>query len=421
MQKRILLIGYNFSPEPTGIGKYSGEMMYWLARNGYACTVVASYPFYPQWRVQEPYRKNRFGYKTEVETFESGGSLKIIRCPIYVPSTPSGAKRMLLDMSFMASAGLVVLKYIFKKPFDVVFCVAPPFILGLLGVIYKKIRGAKFVYHIQDLQIEAARDLGMIRSKSLLRFLFKFERFILKNADRASSISDGMLEKISTKSNTNTYFFPNWSDTEKFKPLDNRSDLKKNFGFETHHTIALYSGGIGQKQGLENILYAADALEKSLPELQFIICGSGPYRETLENVKNEMGLANVHFMPLQPIEIFNEFLNMADIHLVIQKAGAADLMMPSKLATILSVGGLALITANPGSGLHTLVENHRVAHAVDAEDLEALQNGLKDLVGNLTQNDATRKAARAYAEKYINMNSVMERLSGDLIDEEVTE
>ena len=49
MQKRILLIGYNFSPEPTGIGKYSGEMIQWLGNQGYDCTVLTAYPYYPYW------------------------------------------------------------------------------------------------------------------------------------------------------------------------------------------------------------------------------------------------------------------------------------------------------------------------------------------------------------------------------------
>ncbi|HAI44922.1 MAG TPA: hypothetical protein DCM40_46020, partial [Maribacter sp.] len=41
--KKLLFIGYNFSPELTGIGKYSGEMMHWLAKKGHDCTVLTSY------------------------------------------------------------------------------------------------------------------------------------------------------------------------------------------------------------------------------------------------------------------------------------------------------------------------------------------------------------------------------------------
>ncbi len=395
-------------------------MMYWLAKQGYDCTVLASYPFYPQWRVQEPYRKKRFGYTTEIESFESGGRLKIVRCPIYVPENPSGLKRIMLDFSFMLSAGFAIIGRLFKKRYHTVICVAPPFILGLLGVIYKWVRRANFVYHIQDLQIEAARDLGMIRSKSLLNLLLKLERFILKRADTVSSISDGMMNRISEKTGKPTYFFPNWSDTDKFRPLPNREDLKAKFGFERNQTIALYSGGIGQKQGLENILHAAKALERELPKLQFVICGSGPYRNTLESMKLELKLENVHFLPLQPLEVFNEFLNMADIHLVIQKAGAADLMMPSKLVTILSVGGLALITANRGSGLHTLAKNHKVAHVTEAENLEALKSSLVELVDHPDENALIRKTARAYAEEFLNMHSVMNRFARDIVSRRET-
>ena len=47
--KKVLLISQNFTPEPTGIGKYNGEMMNWLAVNGYDCSVITTYPYYPQW------------------------------------------------------------------------------------------------------------------------------------------------------------------------------------------------------------------------------------------------------------------------------------------------------------------------------------------------------------------------------------
>jgi colanic acid biosynthesis glycosyl transferase WcaI len=55
--KRILLISYNFSPEPTGIGKYNGEMIEWLVKKGYDCNVITAYPYYPYWKVQEPFFK----------------------------------------------------------------------------------------------------------------------------------------------------------------------------------------------------------------------------------------------------------------------------------------------------------------------------------------------------------------------------
>ena len=152
MKKKVLLIGYNFSPEPTGIGKYSGEMIQWLAQNGYDCTVLTTYPYYPYWKVQKPYHKNRFWYKTEKENIPSGGSISVYRCPVYVPSKPTCIRRMLLDFSFLVSAFSYLCVLLFKFRFDHVIAVAPSFHFGLLGVLVKKIHKSKFSYHIQDLQ-----------------------------------------------------------------------------------------------------------------------------------------------------------------------------------------------------------------------------------------------------------------------------
>jgi colanic acid biosynthesis glycosyl transferase WcaI len=404
MSKSILLIGYNYAPEPTGIGKYSGEMIDWLARHGTACTVITAYPYYPQWKVQGSYYADRHWYKTEHQTFASGGSITTHRCPLYVPANPSGLKRMLLDFSFLVTATIKLVQLLPGRKIDTVLVVAPSFQLGLLGVVYKAVRKARFMYHIQDLQIEAARDLGMIKSSALVNLLFKVERYILRKADIVSSISPGMLRRISDKAGKPVYSFPNWADTNLFYPLENRGALKELFGLRATDKVVLYSGAIGEKQGLEAILQAADTY-RAHPEVRFVICGSGPYKQKLQDQAASLGLTNVEFLPLQPFEKFNQFLNMADVHLVIQKANASDLVMPSKLTTILAVGGLALITATEESSLHELVSEYQMGLLVAAEDQAALNEGIRQAIWG--DNQAVVANARAYAEKYLAIDSIM--------------
>jgi colanic acid biosynthesis glycosyl transferase WcaI len=403
MSKRLLLIGGNFAPEPTGIGKYSGEMIQWLADNGYDCTVVTSYPYYPQWKVQAPYVKNRYWYKKEVK-----GKITVYRCPQYTPAHPSGKKRIFMDTSFLLSALLKLIQVLTVRKFDVVMVVAPPFHLGLLGVLYKKIRGAKLVYHIQDLQIEAARDLGMIRSDTLIKYLFRLEKYILSKADIISSISEGMIRKIHAKTGRDVLLFPNWVDVKLFYPLENKALLKTDFGFDAADKVILYSGAIGEKQGLEAILHTAATLK----ELKFLICGSGPYKEKLSKMALALDLHNVIFFPLQPFERFNHFLNMADVHLVIQKANAGDLVMPSKLTTIMAVGGLAVITANAGTSLCEVVQQQNIGMLVAAEDQPALNESIRAAVyseaGHITRN------AREYALNYLAIDKIMVRFERSL-------
>jgi colanic acid biosynthesis glycosyl transferase WcaI len=408
MSKRVLLIGGNFSPEPTGIGKYNGEMIKWLAAGGYDCTVITSYPYYPEWKVQPPYDKRKNWYKKEVIKTEEGkgGTITVYRCPQYVPAKPSGKTRIMLDASFAMSAFFKILQLLPRKKFDVVVTVVPPFHLGVLAVLYKKFKGAKFMYHIQDMQIEAARDLNMISSPKLLNMLFKLERFIFKQADVVSSISDGMMRKIGEKAGKDIFFFPNWVDVTLFHPLEGRDALKTDFGFNATDKIVLYSGAIGEKQGLEAILHTADKLRADT-SLKFLICGTGPYKEKLQTMAAAMNLTNVIFFPLQPFERFNHFLNMADVHLVIQKGNASDLVMPSKLTTILAVGGLALITANSGTSLHDLVSRHNMGILVNAEDQDALTEGIRKAVsGNVA--DIARNG-REYAETHLSVGKIMSR------------
>lgn len=295
------------------------------------------------------------------------------------------------------------------KKFDIVITVVPPFHLGLLAVLYKKLRKAKFFYHIQDLQIEAARDLQMIKSDKVIKTLFNLERYIIERADTVSSISDGMIEKIKAKTGKDITFFPNWADIEKFHPIKDKTLLKQEFGFDTDDKVVLYSGAIGEKQGLEAIIYTADKLRTNV-RVKFVICGSGPYKERLKALADSLQLTNVLFYPLQPLEKFNSFLNMADVHLVIQKEKASDLVMPSKLTTILAVAGVAVITANPGSSLYELVNKHEMGILVEAENQEALTQGIDKAINADTSGIATK--AREYAEQNLSIDVVLSRYVG---------
>jgi len=410
--KKILLIGYNFWPEPTGIGKYSGEMIDWLAGCGASCTVITTYPYYPYWKVQEPYRSKRFFFSTE-NVKKGPGNIRIIRCPVYIPKNPSGLKRMIQDASFLISSIAATLFLAFSARQNHTIAVAPSFFVGFPALIYRLLRGSKILYHIQDLQIEAAEKLGMIKSKLLLSSLKRLESFILNRVDAISTISDAMLKKVKEKTNKDVLLFPNWSDTEFFHPLHNRSQLKEQFGFDPSKKLILYSGAIGKKQGLEMILNTAELCADK--PLQFVICGTGPYSDVLKSQAESRHLENMSFLPLQPLEKFNMFLNMADVHLVIQKSGASDLLLPSKLTNILSVGGLALITATKGTSLYQLNEDHNLAVVVEPEDQEAFNTGLSEAL-KVSENKTDKCLnARAYAEAFLNKNSIMRSISESYI------
>ena len=405
-KKRVLFIGGNYYPEPTGIGKFNGEMIDHLAGNGFQCTVITSFPYYPFWKVQQPYTRSAYWYKHEEKKVSSSleDRIKIYRCPQYVPRDPSGLKRMLLDMSFCLSSLIRVFGLLFGKRYDYILTVVPGFPAGILGAFYKRFKGGKFIYHIQDLQIDAASELNIIKSKIALSFLLVVEKYLLKNADVVSSISTGMIRKIRSKYDRDIILFPNWVDTKTFHPLPDKVNLKREFGFKPTDQVILYSGAIGEKQGLEIILDVAPYFNNN-PNVKFVICGTGPYKESLQDKALKKKLTNLIFLPVQPKEKLNYLLNLADAHLVLQKQNATDLVMPSKLTNILAVGGVAIVSASPGSTLHDLIATYSMGVLAEPDNMQTLIKAINHVL--LSDNELIQKNARKYAECHLSINEVI--------------
>ena len=402
-KKRILILGINSHPELTGIGRYTGEMVDWMIDQGYEITMVTAFPYYPHWTVQAPYGGNF--YKKEVL---KQGKLTVYRCPLYVPSEPTGLKRLLHEASFFLSAFFAVFYLLFKKTHDVTISIAPPFHLGLLALFYRVFKKTKIIYHIQDLQIAAAKELGILKAEWIFTLLFRIEKFILSHVDVVSTISEGMKKRIKLDGDKEVVLFPNWVDTNNYYPVKERNLLKPKWGFTPEDKLVLYSGSIGKKQGLESLINIA--AECSIHEhIKFIICGTGPFKNELIRMANDLKLTNVYFLPLQENDVFNDFLNIADVHLVIQKGDASDLVMPSKLTTILSVGGLALVTAKPLTSLYETVTNYRRGVVIMPED-DVL---LKETILQCCSGDYSleRTNARTYAETYLNKDNILKQVS----------
>jgi colanic acid biosynthesis glycosyl transferase WcaI len=119
-------------------------------------------------------------------------------------------------------------------------------------------------------------------------------------------------------------------------------------------------------------------------------------------------ISNIKFLNLQPYDKLSSFLNLADIHLVIQKKAAADLVMPSKLGGILSVGGLAIVTAEIQSNLYKVLKENAIAILIEPENEIILIKTIRDQLENT--NNEIRNRAREYAEQQLGIDKILLRL-----------
>ncbi|MDP9039363.1 MAG: WcaI family glycosyltransferase [Acidobacteriota bacterium] len=413
---RILIYGLNYTPELTGIGKYTGEMAAWLASRGHQVRVVTAPPYYPAWRVREDYRGAL--YRTE----RTPGGPVVRRTPLYVPQEPSGIKRVAHLVSFMIGSIPVLLGELFHQP-DLILTVEPTFFGAPLALLFARAAGIPAWLHVQDFEIDAAFDLGLLPAKGFVhQVALSLERVFACAFDRVSTISTKMRERAHAKGvpPEHTTLFPNWVDIDLIRPLPEEARSRNPYRCKLALTspgtvVVLYSGNMGAKQGLELLAPVAESFESDL-RVHFLVCGDGAFRSQLETLL--AGRSNVTLLPLQPLEQLNDLLNAADIHLLPQRAGAADIVMPSRLTGMLSSGRPVVATADAGTQVAQVVGGSSPERAcgivVAAEDPAALYQAVSRLVDDPEFRLGLGRSAREYAVEHLGKQQVLERFEVDL-------
>lgn len=403
----ILIFDINYAPELTGVGKYTGEMGSWLARQGHSVRVITAMPYYPEWEVH-PSHRGKLWFTEIID------GVTVNRCPFYVPRKVTSVTRILHEFSFVASSLVYWFSVFLAKRYDVVISVSPPFHVGLLPVLYAKLRNVPLWCHIQDLQIDMAKELGMLKNKQFLDVMFSVEAFILKRCTIVSTISEGMVRKVTGKNSLRSecVLFPNWVDDTYIKPLPAAESLRNELNLRAEDKVVLYSGSLGEKQGLELIIESAKHFADR-KEIKFLIVGSGGGKARLQALVEAYGLTNVSFHPLQPYEKLSALLATADIHLVLQKKSASDLVLPSKLTGILAAGGCALVSAMPGTTLYDVVSQHRMGILIEPESLGALIAGIDQAIHS--DLSAIKANARQFARQNLDKEVILHQFEGKLL------
>lgn len=405
---RILLHGINYSPELTGVGKYSGEMAEWLAGRGHAVRVVTAPPYYPAWRVRRDYRA--WSYKTEPGS--GPDDVRVYRCPIYVPRRPSGGTRLLHLSSFMLSSLPIVLSQAQWRP-DVVLTIEPSLMSAVAGLLTARIAEAVAWLHIQDFEVDAAFGLGLLQARGRARRLAEvLERRTMLLFDYISTVSEKMMQRLPEKGVPveKTLMFPNWVDTDAIAPFHGPSRLRQQLGLGPERVVLMYAGNMGMKQGLELLPLLAREFAPD-PRIHFVFCGDGAYHPQLAGMVR--GAKNVTMLPLQPFDRLNDLLNAADIHLLPQRPDAADLVMPSKLTGMLASGRPVIATAAQGTQVALTLGSCGIA--VPPLDNEALFAAVRTLADEPRMRHALGVAARAHAVHHLGRERVLERFEAELL------
>ena len=381
---KIILWGINYAPESIGIAPFNQDLCDYLEGRGHQVSAVTSFPYYPHWRKVPADRR-------QWHRAELLGGVKVHRCWCYVPVKVTPLRRIAHELSF----GLVSTLRILALPrAEVYVVVSPPLGLGFFAWVATRLKRSRFVFHVQDLQPDAAVGLGMLRQGWLVRALYGLERLAYAKAARVTGISGGMMAAFQQKGvpPEKQVLLPNWLRTTAAAPPagPDRDDARRALGVPAGSLLAVYAGNLGRKQNLE-ILIEAAALLLSLPPLaadkiRIIIAGDGAARPDLEQCLRAHPGANVQLLPLLSDAEYARLLRAADVAVITQAAGTGQFFFPSKLLSVLAAGLPVVAVADDDSELASAVRDGGFGNTVrpgDARGLAMLLRSLGESRGRL--------------------------------------
>jgi len=382
---RIVVWGINYAPEVTGIGPYNTALCEHLRAAGHDVEMVTTFPYYPAWeKARED--QGRF-YRDDV-----AGGVLVRRCWHFVPRKVRRWKRIPHEASFVLTS---LLRILAQPAPDLYIVVSPPLLLGMAAWLVQKFKGAPFVFHVQDLQPDAAIGLGMVQKGLLTRMLYAMEAMAYRAAWRVSGISDGMRAAFEKKGvpAEKCLLFPNGIA---FGAWPERGAFRRRHGFSEDDFLAVYSGNIGVKQGLDFVVRAARELTD--PRVRIVICGDGANRERIAGLAREVPA--VSLLPLLPADEYREMLVDLDVALITQVAGSGQAFFPSKLLPTLAAGRAVLSVADDESELARAVQASQCGVNVRPGDAAGMGRALSVLAGAPEVCAAHGEAGRRWVERF---------------------
>jgi colanic acid biosynthesis glycosyl transferase WcaI len=401
---RVVVWGINYAPEFTGIAPHSVALCEFLHARGHDVEMVTTFSYYPTWR-KLPEDRGKI-YRTDVIN-----GVPVHRCWHFVPERVSALKRIVHEASFITTSFLRMLAL--PRP-DVLVVVSPPLALGAAAWKMGWLKRVPFVFHVQDLQPDAALKLGMLKQGWFTRALLGLEAFAYAKAARVSSITRGMLDVFRGKGvpEEKLVYFPNAIALRDAPPPPPRGRFRERYSFAPDEFLAVYAGNLGVKQGLDVLIEAARRVTDK--RVRIVICGAGAQRDVLAARVQELGLPNVTMLPLQEGEDYRSLLADVDVCFITQQAGAGNSFFPSKLLGLLAQGKPVIIVADAESELARSVAEGEYGVSLPPAQPAELAQILDAFAADPQRLEEFSQAGQRYVQQW-EKTSVMENFERELI------
>lgn len=376
------------------------ELAVRLKQLGVDVSVLTAMPNYPQMKIYDGYEGKDYVYE-EIE------GISVHRASIYLPKSKSIIQRLLNYFSFVYSSAKVGNTKVGNV--DVIMCESPPLFLGYSALYLKRKKKAKLIFNVSDLWPESAEKLGVVTNKWMLKLAYNLEAKLYRKSVLVTGQTQGICKSINQRfPEVKTYWLPNGVDVSYYNPTTIAGNWRKENGFQDNDILFLYAGIIGLAQGLEIILSAAEKL-KDNTAIKFILLGSGPEKEKLQNIKKEKHLTNVYFFDAVSKTNMPAIVKASDVSIIpLRKLELFLGAIPSKIFENLAMEK-PVILAVDGEARELFVNQGKCALYSEPEDVEDLINNVLLLANDESLRKQLGQKGRIYVEQNFNRNTIAQQ------------
>jgi glycosyltransferase involved in cell wall biosynthesis len=374
---KILYVSQYFPPEMGAPAARAAELARHWVKGGHEVTVLTGFPNHPTGVVSAEYRSQ---FRRLVMR-ENVCGVQVVRTWLSPLPNRKAYERMLNYSSFCASASTTGM---FVSRPDVLIATSPQLLVGLSGWWLARTKRVPFVFEVRDLWPESLASVGMGSPHSMLnRSLGTVAGFLYKRSQHIVVVTAAFRE----------YLIQNWRvppgrisvvengvESDRFSPKANSAALRRELGAEGKFVVG-YIGTLGMAHGLETVVQAAAELQRTAPEVLFLMVGEGSDKERIINCARSQGLTNIRFVGQQPREKVPEFISVSDACLVLlKKAELFKTVLPTKMLEFMSCARPVILGVDGQA--RKIMDQAGAGVYVEPENATALVQAIKRLAAN---------------------------------------
>lgn len=402
---RTLFFGLNYPPETTGISPYTGAMASGLVRRGREVRALVGHPHYPDWKVSPGY-----GQWSRREIIDGVAAERLLH---FIPSRPTPMPRAVAEITF----GLRQVLARWGRP-AVIVAVSPALISSALVRLRARVTHptTPFVVWVQDLYglglAETGQGFGFAA-----RVVSRIEGWLLRSATKVVVIHDRFADRVVSDFGVlpeRTTVVRNWTHIPPMREVDVAS-VRRSYGWAADETVVVHTGNMGVKQGLHHVVDAGRLARRNGEKVRFVLVGRGSQREELAaHIAEEPTTTEI--LPPLDNEAFSAILQAADVLLVNELPGVAEMCVPSKLTSYFASGRPVLAATDLDGITAQEVAAANAGTTVAAGDPAALLEGVKLLAANREHAARLGENGKRYKETVLEETLAIDRFDSLLAD-----